>query len=115
MIKIYHNPRCSKSRQGLEILKESGQDYEVIQYLKEPISKDDLKEIIKLLNIKPIALVRKNEKIWKESFKSKADELSDEDIIEAMIENPKLIERPIVINGEKAVIGRPPEDIKEIL
>ncbi|MGO3238496.1 MAG: arsenate reductase (glutaredoxin) [Psychroflexus halocasei] len=115
MIKIYHNPRCSKSRQGLEILKESGQEHEVIQYLKEPLSIDELKKILKLLNIKPIALVRKNEKIWKENYKEKVDKLSDNDIIQAMIENPKLIERPIVVNGEKAVIGRPPEDIKEIL
>lgn len=115
MIKIYHNPRCSKSRQGLEIIKESGQEHEVIQYLKEPLSIDDLKEVLNLLNIKPIALVRKNEKVWKENYKDKADELSDKDIIEAMAENPKLIERPIVVNGKKAVIGRPPEDIKEII
>lgn len=115
MIKIYHNPRCSKSRQGLEIIKESGKEYEVIEYLKEPLTADALKEILKLLNIKPIALVRKNEKIWKEKYKAQEKDLSDDDIIDAMLEEPKLIERPIVVNEDKAVIGRPPEDIDSIL
>ncbi|WP_299157500.1 arsenate reductase (glutaredoxin) [uncultured Tenacibaculum sp.] len=113
MIKIYHNNRCSKSRCGLEILENSGKEFEVVKYLDNIPSKDELKEIINLLNISPIQLVRKNEKIWKEEFKGK--ELSDTEIINAMVNNPKLIERPIVINGKKAVIGRPPENILDII
>ncbi|PQJ73397.1 arsenate reductase (glutaredoxin) [Polaribacter butkevichii] len=113
MIKIYHNPRCSKSRQGLEVLENSKKEFEVVKYLEEIPSEKELTEIIKLLGIAPIQLVRKTEKIWKEEFKGK--ELSDTDIIKAMIENPKLIERPIVINGNKAVIGRPTETILDII
>ena len=113
MIKIYHNNRCSKSRCGLEILENSGREFEVVKYLDNIPSEKELKDIIKLLNISPIKLVRKNEKIWKENYKGK--ELSDKEIIKAMIENPKLIERPVVVNGNKAVIGRPPEIISSIL
>ncbi|MDE0536205.1 arsenate reductase (glutaredoxin) [Tenacibaculum sp. L6] len=113
MIKIYHNPRCSKSRQGLEIVENSSKEFEVVKYLDNTPSEEELKEIISLLDISPIQLVRKNEQIWKDNFKGK--ELSDSEIIKAMVDNPKLIERPIVINGNKAVIGRPPETIKEII
>jgi arsenate reductase len=112
-MKIYHNPRCSKSRQGLAILEESNNPFEVIKYLDKPFAQKELTELIKLLGIKPIELVRKNEVIWKENYKGKA--LSDKEIILAMVENPKLIERPIVVNKGKAVIGRPPELIKTIL
>lgn len=112
-MKIYHNPRCSKSRQGLAILEEANLNFETIKYLNTPISKEELTEIISLLNISPIQLVRKNEAIWKENFKGK--ELTDDQIILAMVKNPKLIERPIVINNGKAVLGRPPELIKSIL
>ena len=112
-MKIYHNPRCSKSRQGLAILEASKLTFETVKYLETPISKEELTNIIKLLKISPIDLVRKNEAIWKEKFKNL--ELSDAEIITAMVENPKLIERPIVINNEKAVVGRPPEIIKSIL
>ncbi|SFZ91722.1 arsenate reductase [Flaviramulus basaltis] len=113
MIKIYHNNRCSKSRNGLEILKNSGKDFKIVKYLEDVPSKKELKDIIKLLGIKPIELVRKNEAIWKSDFKNK--DLTDEQIIEAMIINPKLIERPIIINGNKAVIGRPSEKILDII
>lgn len=113
MIKIYHNPRCSKSRQGLEIVENSSKEFEVVKYLDNTPSEEELKEIISLLDISPIQLVRKNEQIWKDNFKGK--ELSEIEIIKAMVDNPKLIERPIVINGNKAVIGRPPETIKEII
>lgn len=113
MIKIYHNPRCSKSRQGLEIIENSGKEFETVKYLESIPSTEELKGVISLLNISPIDLVRKNEKVWKEEYKGK--ELSDAEIIKAMVDNPKLIERPIVINGNKAVIGRPPENIKEII
>jgi len=113
MTKIYHNPRCSKSRQGLAILEESGKPFEIVKYLDDNLSAEALTEIIHLLGIKPIDLVRKNEAIWKSDFKGKT--LSDTDVIEAMVNNPKLIERPIVIKGKKAVIGRPPSLILDIL
>lgn len=113
MIKIYHNPRCGKSREGLTIIENSGQEFEIVRYLENVPSKKELKSILKMLDIKPIDLVRQKEKIWIENFKGK--NLSDEAIIDAMIENPILIERPIVINGNKAVIGRPPKDIEQIL
>lgn len=112
-MKIYHNPRCSKSRQGLAILEKSKLQFETIKYLETPISREELTEIIELLDISPIQLVRKNEAIWKENYKGK--ELTNSEIIKAMLENPKLIERPIVINNGKAIIGRPPETIKSIL
>ena len=113
MIKIYHNPRCRKSREGLQLLKESKQEFKIIEYLKETPSFDELKSIINLLGITPLELIRKNESIWKKNYKGK--ELTNDEVIKAMTEHPKLIERPIVINKEKAVIGRPPENIKYIL
>ncbi len=113
MIKIYHNNRCSKSRNGLKLLQESGKDFEVINYLEDIPSKETLQEIINLLDIKPIELVRKNEAIWKEQYKGK--DLTDDEVITAMIDNPKLIERPIVVNENKAVIGRPTENILNII
>ncbi|WP_298757343.1 arsenate reductase (glutaredoxin) [uncultured Psychroserpens sp.] len=113
MIKIYHNPRCSKSREGFSLLENSGKDFEVIKYLDEPISEAKLKEIISLLGIKPIDLVRKGESIWKSDYKTK--ELTDDEVIKAMAKHPKLIERPIVINEKKAVIGRPPSIILDII
>lgn len=113
MITIYHNNRCRKSREGLEIIQQSGKAFKIVNYLEEVPSETDLKNIIKLLQIKPIELVRVNEAIWKENYKNK--NLSDAEIITAMHKNPKLIERPIVINGNKAVVGRPPETIKQII
>jgi arsenate reductase (glutaredoxin) len=113
MIKIYHNNRCSKSRCGLDILEQSEKPFEIVKYLEDTPSISELKNIIKLLGIKPIQLVRKNEAIWKENFKVKT--LTDKEIIEAMTKHPKLIERPIIINGNKAVIGRPPEKILDII
>ncbi|MAX69780.1 MAG: arsenate reductase (glutaredoxin) [Flavobacteriaceae bacterium] len=113
MIKIYHNPRCSKSRQGLAILESSGKEFQTIKYLEENINTKELKSIVEKLGISPLELVRKNEAIWKSEFKGK--DLSDNEVIEAMINNPKLIERPIVVNKEKAVVGRPPELISKII
>lgn len=113
MVKIYHNTRCTKSREGLKILEKSGKKFEVVKYLKDIPTKKELKEIIDLLGIKPEQLLRKNEKVWKENFKSKS--LSDSQIVDAMIAYPKLIERPIVFNGKKAVIGRPPQNILKII
>ena len=113
MIKILHNNRCSKSRCGLELLEKSGKPFEIVKYLEDTLTTKELKELVKLLGIKPIDLVRKNEVIWKAEFKDK--NLNDDQIIDAMVKNPKLIERPIVINGNKAVIGRPTEKISEII
>lgn len=113
MIKIYHNPRCRKSREGLEIIEKSGKDFEVVKYLEDIPSKEELKSVLDLLGISPEKLVRKNEAVWKENYRGKA--LTDDQILDAMIAHPKLIERPIVINDNKAVIGRPPENIKNIL
>ena len=113
MITIYHNPRCSKSRQGLALLQESGKSFDVVKYLETPFTKATLAEILNKLDIPPIALVRTNESIWKTEYKGKS--LSDGEIIEAMVKHPKLIERPIVVHGDKAVIGRPPEQISGIL
>ena len=112
MLKIYHNPRCRKSREGLAILEESGQDFEIVKYLDTPPSYLELAAILGKLNLKPIELVRKNEAIWKEQFKGK--ELSDEEIIQAMVDHPILIERPIVVKNNEAVLGRPPENISEL-
>lgn len=113
MIKIYHNPRCSKSREGCSILAQIDQEYEIIDYQKNPLTREELKDLINKLQIKPIELVRTKESIWKENYEGK--DLTDEEIITAMQENPRLIERPIVVNGNKAVIGRPPVLIKDIL
>ena len=113
MIKIYHNPRCSKSRQGVELLETSGKEFEIVKYLDSKFSKESLTEVLQLLKTSPIDLVRKNEKIWKENFKGTT--MSDAEIIIAMVENPKLIERPIIINKNKGVIGRPTSDILSII
>jgi arsenate reductase len=113
MIKIYHNNRCSKSRKGVQLLEESGKEFEIIKYLENIPTQEELTNIISILNISPIELVRKNEKDWKDNFKGKV--LSDKQIITAMVEFPKLIERPIVINNDKAVIGRPTELIESII
>ena len=113
MIKIYHNPRCTKSRQGVAVLENAKVPFETIKYLETPLNENELKDILKLLNITPIELVRKTEKIWKENYKGK--ELSEAAIVKAMIDNPKLIERPIVVKENKAVIGRPTELIVDLL
>ena len=113
MIKIYHNPRCSKSRQGVAILTESGKDFEIVKYLENIPTKQELSDIINTLGITPKELIRTNEKVWKEKYKDK--ELTDDELLSAMVENPKLIERPIVITQNKGVVGRPPEKIKELL
>lgn len=113
MLKIYHNPRCSKSREGLALLKDSGKEFDVVEYLKDTPSYLELAAIIGKLGISPIDLIRKNEKIWKEKFKD--TNFSDKELIQLMVENPKLIERPIVILDNEGVIGRPPENIKNLL
>tara|TARA_R110000868_G_scaffold4211_13_gene26706 strand:+ start:113561 stop:113902 length:342 start_codon:yes stop_codon:yes gene_type:complete len=113
MIKIYHNPRCQKSREALKIVEESGKKFEIVKYLENSPSKKELREIVALLKIPVLDLVRKNETIWKENFKGKI--LSEDAILEALTTYPKLIERPIIINGTKAVIGRPPIKVAAII
>lgn len=113
MIEIYHNPRCRKSREGLQLLEQSGHAFKIRKYLEDNPSEEELRHIIALLGIEPIELVRTKESIWKEHYKNQS--LSHNEIIKAMVEHPKLIERPIVINNDKAVIGRPPENILSII
>lgn len=113
MTKIYHNPRCGKSRNTLKLLEEKGESIEIVEYLKDHPSKDQLTDIIKMLGIAPLELIRKGQSIFKEHYKGK--DLSDNEWIDAMIENPILIERPIVIKNGKAAIGRPPEQVLDIL
>ena len=108
-IKIYHNPRCSNSRQTLSLLEKETSDFKIIEYLNNPLSFDEIKDIVEKLVIKPIDLIRKNEKIWRDNYKGK--EMTDVEIIKAMERNPKLIERPIVINERQGVIARPPEKV----
>jgi arsenate reductase len=108
-IKIYHNQRCTKSRQTLALLEKETTDFKIIEYLKNPLSFDEIKEIIEKLAIKPIDLVRKNEQIWKDNYKGK--EMTDVEIIKVIEGNPKIIERPIVINEKNGIIGRPPEKV----
>lgn len=110
---IYHNPRCSKSREGLSYLGENGIDPIIKEYLKDPLTKNELENIVKLLGVNPEELIRKTEKDYKDNFKGK--ELSDGEWIDAMLEYPKLIQRPIVVNGDKAVVARPTEIIGEII
>ncbi len=112
-MRIYHNPRCSKSRQTLQLIKDAGIEPEIIEYLNDIPSKEELKSVIELLGIKPYDLLRKGEADFKENYKGK--DLSDDQWIDAMIEYPKLIERPIVVKGKKAVLGRPPENVKDLL
>lgn len=113
MIKIYHNPRCTKSRQGLEALENSGEQFEIIKYLDDIPTKKELRKILEYLNMPAKNLIRKNEAIWKEKYRGR--ELSEDEVLEAMVLHPKLIERPIVIKDNKAVIGRPTERIHELL
>lgn len=113
MLKIYHNTRCSKSRQALELLHQSGQEVEVVEYLKTPPTAEQLKEVLQKLDMKPEDLIRKGETLYKEKYKGKT--LTDAEWIQVMAENPVLIERPIVLNGNKAVLGRPPEKVLELV
>jgi len=112
-MKIYHNPRCSKSRKTLSLIQENRKEVEIIEYLENTLAFEDLELILVKLGISPIHLVKVKEEIWRENYKGK--EMSDDEIIKAMVDNPKIIERPIVINGTKAIIGRPPERVLEIL
>jgi arsenate reductase (glutaredoxin) len=115
MLTIYHNPRCSKSRETLQIIQNSGKEFKIVEYLENIPKKDELKKILQQLNLKPQDILRKNEAIFKEKFKG--FNFNDDEWINIMIENPKLIERPIVIDNKKnkGIIGRPPENVIELL
>jgi arsenate reductase len=112
-MKIYYNARCSKCRDTLCLIKKSGENPEIIDYLKNPIDLDSLKQIVKILGIKPEALVRKKEPLYIEKFKDK--NLSDLKWLKALCKYPILIQRPIVIKGDKAIIGRPPEGVLALI
>lgn len=112
-MKLYHNPRCSKSREAKELLESKGLQYEVVEYMKNPLLPADLEDLLEKLNMDAIDLVRKKEKVWKEEFADK--ELSDDEVVLAMIEYPQLMERPILENGNKAVVGRPAENFLNII
>jgi arsenate reductase len=114
IITIYHNPRCSKSRATLELLKSGDREPEVIEYLKTPPSRETLESILDMLGMEPRDLMRKKEKEYAEAGLDNPD-LSRDYLIAAMIRHPRLIERPIVVAGGRAAIGRPPESVLEIL
>ncbi len=113
-VKIYHNPRCSKSRQTLQLLEEKGAQVEVIQYLKTPPTSEDLDAILKMLDLQPRELMRTKEAEYKATGMDNPD-LDREALIAGMVNTPKLIERPIVLANGKAAIGRPPESVLAIL
>lgn len=113
MIQIYHNTRCGKSRNCLAFLDESSQEYEIIAYLTETPTFEELKVLLEKLNLQPIELIRTKEKIWIENYKEKS--LSDIQIIQAMVDNPILIERPIVVKDGKAIIGRDLDKVASFL
>lgn len=113
-VKIYHNPRCSKSRQTLQILKERDVEPEIIEYLKTPPDKSTLKQILQQLGLSPRELMRQKEAEYKENQLDDPN-LTNDQLIEAMLEHPKLIERPIVITDKGAALGRPPEKVLEVL
>ena len=110
---IYHNNGCRKSREALEYIETKGYDVEIVEYLKTPLSISELKNLIQLLKINPIELVRKNESIWKENFKDK--KMTDSQLIAVLIENPKLIQRPIIKSVTNAVIGRQMDNLIRFL
>ena len=113
-VKIYHNPRCSKSRQTLQLLQEQGVEAEVVEYLKTPPDKITLKKILQQLQLSPRDLMRRKEPEYKEHHLDDPS-LSDEQLIEAMLKYPKLIERPIVVTDKGVALGRPPENVLEVL
>ena len=110
---IYHNPACTKSRETLALIRERGHEPQIVEYLKTPPSEAELTAIVRKLGIKPLELVRTGEQVFKDKYKGKT--LSDKEWIKAMVANPILIQRPIVVRGEAAAIGRPPQDVERLL
>lgn len=113
MLQVLHNPRCGKSRNCLAFLNESNKEFEVIHYLETPPTAEELKILLQKLKLSPIELVRQKEALWIAHYKTKS--LSEEDIIKALVEHPILIERPIVINGNSAIIGRELDKLERFL
>lgn len=112
-VTIYHNPRCSKSRETLKLIREKGVEPEIIEYLKDTPTASEIAGLLKKLGIPAVDLVRKGEAVYKEKFKGR--ELTEAEWIEVLAEFPQLIERPVVVRGKKAALGRPPEKVLEIL
>ena len=113
-IKVYQKPTCTKCRQTINILKDRGADFETINYYEQPVSAEELRGLIKKLDLSPRDLLRKGEQIYRDLKISRRD-LTDDELIDLMVENPDLIQRPIVVRGKKAVLGRPPESVEELL
>jgi len=113
-MKIYHNPRCSKSRQTLALIRDAGIDPEIVEYLDDPPTQKELDRILKMLKLEPQQLMRKGEAVFKELGLGKKS-LSRAATIKLLVEHPKLIERPIVVQGKQAILGRPPENVQALL
>jgi arsenate reductase len=113
MIQIYHNPRCGKSRNCLALVTEKESEVTIIKYLETPPTAQEIRAVLQKLNFQPIQLVRVKERIWVENYKNKS--LSDAAIIQAMVEHPILIERPILVKGDKAIIGRIPDEVAQFV
>jgi len=111
-MKIYHNPRCSKSRKTLELIKSNTLDFEIVEYLKQPLTIKEIRLLLSKLNIAALELVRVNESIWKEKYQSK--KMLDNEIINAIAVHPQLMKRPIVITNKKAIIGTAPENVLQL-
>ena len=112
-ITIYHNGACSKSKGALEILQETGADFDLRWYLADPLSKDELRTLLQKLHMQPSQLVRKSEPVYKEQYEEK--ELTENQWLDALLEHPVLMERPIVAQGDKAIVARPPETVNTFL
>ena len=113
MLTIYHNPRCAKSRETLQIIKDADADVVVVEYLKNPPTEDEIYDLLTKLNLPVDYLIRKNEELFKQQFKGK--NLSDDEWVKVLAENPKLLERPIVVKDDEAILGRPPENVMKLL
>ena len=109
---IYHNPRCGKSRAALGILAGHGIEPTIVEYLKTPLDRDQLRALLKKLELKPEQIVRKGEDVYKQNYASRT--MTDDQWLDALVKHPILIERPIVVKGNRAVVGRPPEKITEL-
>lgn len=112
MIQIYHNPRCRKSRETLQLIENQTSDFEIVEYLKNIPTKEELEKLLHKLNMSVDAIIRKEEQVYKEKFKGK--NFTDSEWLQILIEHPKLIQRPIVVRNNKAIIGRPPENVNSL-
>ena len=110
---VYHNTRCRKSREACSILEDEGTSFEVVEYLKTPLKQNEIKDLLIKLDLKAEDIIRKGEKLFKENYKGKT--ISESEWLKILAENPILIERPIFVKGDKAVVGRPPEKVLDLL